>query len=96
MNIQKTLSFQPVHICEQHEQFGTASANIHEYLDPDAELVQAVQEFPAQKNVNKAKLSARNVLLSSQLHINLQNLHNSKYLKFLFMFKLSTSCCSCS
>ena len=70
MNIQKTFSVQPVHICEQHEQFGTASANIHEYLDPDAELVKPVQGFSrAKKNVNKAKLSARNVLLSSQLHI---------------------------
>ena len=49
MNIQKTFSVQPVHICEQHEQFGTASANIHEYLDPDAELVQTVHEFPALK-----------------------------------------------
>ena len=46
MNIQKTFSDQPVHICEQ---FGTASANIHEYLDPDAEIFQAVQEIPAQK-----------------------------------------------
>ena len=49
MNIQKTFSVQPVHIGEQHEQFGTASANIHEYLDPDAELVQDVQEFLVQK-----------------------------------------------
>ena len=46
-------------ITEPHEplaffqRFGTASAKIHEFLDPDGEVVQALQEFPAQKNVNK-------------------------------------------
>ena len=66
MNIQKTFSVQRVHICEQQEQFGTASANI---LILMRSLFKLFTDFPAQKNVKKAKLSARNVLLSSQLHI---------------------------
>ena len=40
-------------VCDLHERFGTASAKIHEFLDPDGEVVQADEEFPRQKNVNK-------------------------------------------
>ena len=47
-----SLKFCP-QVCDLHERFGTDSAKIHEFLDLDGEVVQVVQEFPAQKNVNK-------------------------------------------
>ena len=76
MNIQETFRVQPVLICEQHELFGIASANIHEYLDHDPQLDQGFSRAIKRKQ-SKTVFQVCPVIIS--ITYNLQNLNNSRY-----------------